>query len=165
MRCPNCRHEINYGAQFCGNCGMQLAQPQPTTPQVQASYPQPLVSPAHAPLPSQPLPPQYGQQVSQHPQYAQEDPGQIFGIIGLVMIMVFAPVGIVLSIIGRSKSKAVGLSGGLSTVALIINIVFTVLFVLFFALGIWWSLHDQAQKCATYGPGTHRIDGETYYCD
>ena len=112
----------------------QPPQPQdqwPQTPQPQ-TQPQPEQQFQQQPQPfpaAQPVPPA-----------SQENPGQILGIVSIVMIFVFPLLGIILGALSRNKSKAAGMPSGLGTAGMIINIVVTVIGlivgVLFFILVI-----------------------------
>lgn len=60
-----------------------------------------------------------------------EDPGKVLGILGIVLgLLVMAPLGIILGIMSKNRSKAAGYDGSLGQVSLIIGAVLTVLGVL-----------------------------------
>ena len=73
---------------------------------------------------------------SQHYPPTAIDPGKNMGIIGMVLAFVFPFVGIVLSIISRSKSVKAGYSGGLGLAGIIINSVVIVFWLLVILIGI-----------------------------
>lgn len=50
MKCPQCDHEVEQGAAFCGSCGLSLAQPQ-------AAAQPPMVQAAATPVPPAPVAP------------------------------------------------------------------------------------------------------------
>ena len=63
----------------------------------------------------------------------REDPGQTFGIIGLILnIMGILPGGIVLGILSRNKSREAGVPTTLGTIAMVWGIIGTVLGILAF---------------------------------
>lgn len=61
---------------------------------------------------------------------AGEDPSKTMAIVGLVLDFVFAPVGLILSIVAKKKSVEAGFDGGLAKIGVIIGIVTTILWVL-----------------------------------
>lgn len=67
----------------------------------------------------QPQTPQNPQPSPQAP--AGENPGQLFGILSIVMIFVFQPLGIVFGYLSRKKSKEANMPTGLGTAGLVIN--------------------------------------------
>lgn len=58
------------------------------------------------------------------------DPGVVLGVIGLVLAFFLSPVGLVLSIIARTRSIKAGFTGTLGTVGIVLNIIFMALAVL-----------------------------------
>lgn len=84
------------------------------------------VSPPPTPV-GQPLPPT-AQNADAPGQPYREDPGQTFGIIGIVLNAIgFGPGGIIFGVLARNKSRAAGFSPTLGTVSLIWGIVNTAL--------------------------------------
>lgn len=76
--------------------------------------------------------PQPGQQFSPAPQVRVEDPGKTLGIVSIVLDVIgFAPVGLVLGVISKKKSRQAGFDGSLGNVGMIIGIIFTIIGVLF----------------------------------
>lgn len=100
----------------------QTPEPQmPTMGQPQQTFPQ------SQPLPQQ-TPPIYQSPVGAPPVQGGEDPGKTLAIIGLVLAFVGVQlVGLILSIIGRSKSKKAGFKNTIATVGIWLNAVFLVL--------------------------------------
>jgi len=86
--------------------------------------------------------PQFQQPVSQPPvaqpaatPASAENPGQTLGIVSLVLDFIgFSLIGMILGIISRKKSKAVGAPTTLGTIGMILGIVFTVIGILAFLL-------------------------------
>lgn len=107
------------------------------------------------------------QQQTATPQKQASDPGQTLGILSLVFAFLFPLVGLVLGIIGHSKSKKAGYKNGLSVAGIVLSIVFMVLtilfFILVFGLGIW-AFNETQKICDQYGPGEHYVNGTSYNC-
>ena len=61
-------------------------------------------------------------------------PGKTLGIVALIVAFFFSVVGLILGIVARNQSKAAGVPNTPATVAIILGIVFTVIYVLIFAL-------------------------------
>lgn len=98
-----------------------------------------------------------------------QNPGMTLGVIGLILAILWPLqlIGLILSIVGRSQSKKVGMGNGPATAGIIISIVIMVLTILgFVVFGSFFAsiFGNLAQVCATYGPGEHVIDGITYTC-
>jgi hypothetical protein len=86
---------------------------------------QPVAQPAEY---TQPTSPATAPQQSATPARPAEDPGKLFSILGLVCAFIaFQLPGLILSIIGRKKSKKAGYSTTLGTVGIVLNIIFMVL--------------------------------------
>lgn len=112
--------------------GMNESSQPPVTP------PQPPVEPPVQPTPEPPIPPapqpavpgipqQPAAPMSQAP-HAQTD---VLGIIGIVLAVIgFAPIGLILGLVGASKAKREQRSPLLSRIAWILSLVITVLFTL-----------------------------------
>lgn len=70
----------------------------------------------------------YGQQT---PQGAPTDnPGRVLGIVGFILAIFIAPVGLIISIIAFVKSRKAGMGNGLALAGIIIGALFTILGVL-----------------------------------
>jgi hypothetical protein len=118
-----------------------LNPPQPPVePPVQPS-PQPPIPPA--PQPGAPgIPPQPGT-----PGQAPQGQTDILGIIGIVLAIIgFAPIGLILGLIGASKAKREQRSPLLSRIAWILSLVITVLFTLGFILLVTFGLLAASQN-------------------
>lgn len=93
----------------------------------------------------------------------REDPGKTLGIVGLIGAFLIPLVGLIISIVARSKSKAAGFTNGLATGGIIVSIVAMILGLVISAAVII-PLVGVFQKCQELGPGEHRVDGITYTC-
>ena len=121
-------------------------QNQPPETQAPSPQPEPVQLPPQPPeqpqpQPYQPVPPVYAQQ--------QDNPGQVFGILSIVMIFVFPLLGIVFGALSRSKSKAANMPTGLGTAGLIVNIIITVISTLVVGLFILLAIIGAAASTDT----------------
>jgi uncharacterized membrane protein len=71
------------------------------------------------------------------PAAAPAAPGKVLGIVGLILAILwpFQVIGLILSLIGRSQSKAAGLKNTPAVAGIIIAIVAIIATILFFVLG------------------------------
>lgn len=110
------------------------------SPAAEKSHVPPAATAPPPPNAAEPLPP------SQQP---IKDPGELLGIIGLVCAFLWLSlIGIIFAAIGLKKSKQAGFSGTLSRISLWINIVFTVIGVLFIAgtiAVVIWGVNEAKQ--------------------
>jgi len=105
-----------------------------TPPPVSQPFGQPVE--ANQPLAPQPsfTSPQVAP-VNQPPVSSGENPGQVLGIVSIVMSVIgLSLIGLILGVISRKKSKAVGASTTLGTIGMVMGIVFTVIGFMFFLL-------------------------------
>lgn len=94
---------------------------------------------------------------------AAADPGRTLGIVGLVLSIFIPIVGLIVSIVARSKSKKAGFGNTLAMVGIVIGVVFTLLALGGTTAGIVAAVHV-AHECANLGPGVHQVGGTTYTC-
>jgi len=100
--------------------------PEVTTPESQ-SFGQPAAETFQAPTPQPAFPSAEASPASPQP-VPGENPGQTLGIISIVLSFIgLSVIGIILGIVSRKKSKAVGASATLGTIGMIVGIVFTVI--------------------------------------
>lgn len=94
-----------------------------------------------------------------------EDPGKTMGIIGLILSFLgcLSPVGLIISIMARSKSKKAGHQNTLATVGIVVGLIVTVITIIG-AIVMGVTLGAVFQKCAELGPGVHQQGGTTYTC-
>ena len=108
--CANCGAEVSDGFAFCEKCGTPVQAPENQTPSYNA--------------------PQYG------PAAKQESNGMAIGgfvcsLVGFLCCQLVTPVGLILSIIGLSKSKQMNGSGkGLAIAGIIIGAIGVAIFIL-----------------------------------
>ena len=131
----------------------QSVQPAQSTPE-QSVYPS-------VPTPPQP---QMGAAAPMQAAPVAVDPGHGLGIASLVCALLgLSLVGLILGIIAKGKSKAVGKSNGLAMAGIIISalaMVVQLILVVFIVIGA----ASTVQKCKNLGPGTHYDNGTTITC-
>ncbi len=80
-------------------------------------------------------PPQQPAYQPVQPVYVSTDyPGKTLGIVGLVFAFVFAVVGIILSAIALSQSKAAGFKNTPAKVGLILSIIFVAIYIIWIVI-------------------------------
>ena len=153
--------------------------PPPAEPNGQPAYGgTPAGYPQQQPYP--PAPPAYGAPAGypgqQYGGYGAPatDPGKTMGIVGLVLSIAglffwfVAPIaGIIVSAIGRSKSKKAGFNNVPGLWGIIIGIVVLVLNILFILAIISLiavAASTYGELCATLGPGVHEYSGQEITC-
>jgi len=89
------------------------------------------------------------------------------GVVGLILSIFFSLIGLIVSIVARSKSKKAGFSNGPALAGIVIGIIMMVagiaLTVLLVIVGVGVT-HNLQQVCDEYGSGTHYVGGVTYTC-
>lgn len=96
---------------------------------------------------------------------SDEDPGHTMSVAGLVLAIFMPLIGLVVSIIARSKSKKAGHKNGLALAGIIVSIVSLIVSIAVGAL-IVLGVNKTLQFCDKNGPGTHTTDsGATIVCD
>jgi len=119
-------------------------------------------TPAPAPAPTPEQPPVATPTSTVTP--AAVDPGKTLGIVSLILPFVgFGLVGLILGIVARKKSAAVGIKNGFALAGIILGAISTFFGIIGFAL-IVGGIGSLASKCAELGNGTHTVDGVTYTC-
>ncbi len=83
------------------------------------------MDPSTSEQPTQPVAPQPSSPAPVAP--SGEDPGKTLGIVGLILAFFVPLVGLILSIIANSKSKAAGFKNSVAFIGIILNAVFIVL--------------------------------------
>lgn len=82
------------------------------------------------------------------------------GLVGLILAIVAPLIGLIVSIIARSQSKAAGMPNGKAKAGIIVSIVLMVLGLL--VVGI--SVATVISTCGDLGPGSHQVNGITVTC-
>lgn len=94
-----------------------------------------------------------------------EDPGHTMGIVGLVLAIFMPLIGLVVSIIARSKSKKAGHKNGLALAGIIVSIISLIVSIAVAAL-IVVGITKTVLFCNENGAGTHTTDsGATITCN
>jgi len=86
--------------------------------------------------------------------------GKTLGVVGLVFAFLFAPLGLILSIVAKVQSRGAGVKNTPSTVGIVLSIIFIVGYILLFVTVIGGLLGG----CAQLGPGVHDVNGVTLTC-
>jgi len=94
---------------------------------------------------------------------AAVNPGQTLGVVGLILAFVIAPVGLILSIVGLSKSKKAGMGNGVAVAGIVISAIFIVIATVTTIVMVG-ALSTLASQCAELGPGVHYVNGVTITC-
>lgn len=90
-------------------------------------------------------------------------PGKTMGLVGLILAIVAPVIGLIVSLIARSQSKAAGFPNGLAKAGIIVGIILTVLGIILFAtIGI--GFFTLLSQCADLGPGIHDVNGVMVTC-
>lgn len=124
----------------------------PETPVTAPEAPTPALTPfEHAPAPAaQPM-----------AASVAVDPGRGLGIASLILSLVGAGlVGLILGIIARNKSKAVGIKNGLALAGIIIGILNMIVVTLVIAIVAYAGI-SVAAECSKLGNGTHVLSNGT----
>lgn len=99
---------------------------------------------------------------------ADERSLRLFGLVSLLLAIVFAPAGIVAAAIALMRSRPVGYRNSLALGALIYGLAVTVLSLIAIGLAVWWgvALFGPAfETCRELGRGIWEIDGVLYRCN
>ncbi|WP_157009001.1 DUF4190 domain-containing protein [Agromyces laixinhei] len=138
------------------------------------NLPQPLAS-----QPPAPQPPAAQQPASQPPapvataaEYAAAPaapvvPGKGLGIAGLILAIFLPLIGLIVSIIAKSKSKKAGVKNTPATAGIIVGAILTVVgvTVMIVIIAVSASLvGGLAEVCSELGTGVWEVDGVTYTC-
>lgn len=103
--------------------------------------------------------PQYGS--AQPP---ADYPGKTLGLVGLILAIITPLIGLIISLIARSQSKAAGFPNGKAKAGIIVAIVLMVLgLIVGLAVGI--PAFQLLSQCAELGPGTHQVNGVNITCN
>ena len=90
-------------------------------------------------------------------------PGKTLGIVALILAFFFQLIALILGIVALSQSRKVGAKNTPALVAIILSIVFGIVWILIIG-GLVAGGAALLGQCADLGPGVHEIDGVTYTC-
>lgn len=102
--------------------------------------------------------PQYGS--AQPP---ADYPGKTLGLVGLILAIVAPLIGLIVSLIARSQSKAVGMPNGKAKAGIIVGLVLTVIGLIVGGIA-GFGAFQLISQCADLGPGAHQVNGVTITC-
>lgn len=125
------------------------------------------------PYPEQPTPgsgapaaPGGGYPAAPAPAYSQPTPtppGRVLSIVGLVLALLMAPVGLVISIVAAVKLGKAGQPKGLAIAGIIVGAIITILEIVAIILVVT-VFAGLIGMCADLGPGVWEVGGVTYTC-
>lgn len=97
-----------------------------------------------------------------------EDPGKTLGIVGLVLAFLLAPAGLVVSIIGKVKSKKAGFKNGFATAGIIVSIaliVISIIAIVLVSVSLGAAVTELVEACAGVPTGeTVEVEGVPVTC-
>lgn len=128
--------------------GYEPATPYPTYPQETAM--------SHAPAP-------YAPDAYAVPAPVPVDPGRTLGIVGLVLSVFTALIGLVVSIVALRRSRKAGFKNGFALAGVVVGGLVTLAWLVGGIVG-GVALGHVASVCQDLGPGTHQVNGVTYTC-
>jgi hypothetical protein len=97
------------------------------------------------------------------PPVATSNPGSGLAIAGIVLDFIFAPLGLILSIVAKVQSNKAGVHNTAATVGVVLGIIFSVISVIAgIAIGV--GIGSLAGECAQLGAGVHHVGAATYTC-
>jgi hypothetical protein len=91
------------------------------------------------------------------------NPGKGLGIAGLIVDFFIAPLGLILSIIGKVQASKAGAKNAPAVWGIVLGILFTIGQVILIVVLVGLAA-TVAAKCADLGAGTHIVGGVTYTC-
>ncbi len=102
-----------------------------------------------------------------YPGQPAENPGRTLGIIGFILAILIAPVGLVISIIALVKSRRAGMSNGLALAGIIIGVLFSIIgaILLIGLIALIPTITELAELCQGQPSGTPvEFQGTTTQC-
>ena len=136
----------------------------PTPPPAAAPTPPPAApaAPAWDAAPNQGYP-AAAPGASAYPQPSPTPPGRVLAIIGLVLAILVAPVGLVISIVAAVKLGKAGQPKGMAIAGIIVGALITIFWIVVLIL-VFTVFAALFGMCAELGPGVWQVDGMTYRC-
>lgn len=143
--------------------------PTPDSPTLDSTTPSapPPAPPASSVPPSSPpqesAPPYSPPGAAPYGQPTPTPPGRVLSIVGLVLAVVAAPIGLVISIVAAVKLGRAGQPKGLAIAGIIVGAIITIFWIIaiIFFVAVFANIFG---TCAELGPGVWNIDGVTYRC-
>jgi hypothetical protein len=90
-------------------------------------------------------------------------PGKTLGIVALVLAFLAPIIGFILGLVAKSQSKKAGVKNTPATVAIVLGLIFTIVYIIIIGVSIAGATALLGQ-CADLGPGVHEVGGVTYTC-
>lgn len=90
-------------------------------------------------------------------------PGKTLGIVALILAFFFQLIAFILGLVAMSQSRKVGAKNTPALVAVILSIVFGLIWILVVG-GALAGAATLLQQCGDLGPGVHEVGGVTYTC-
>jgi hypothetical protein len=90
-------------------------------------------------------------------------PGKTLGIVALILSFFFQLIALILGFVALSQSRKVGSKNTPAVVAIILSIVFGLIWILVVG-GAIAGAATLLQQCSDLGPGVHDVSGVTYTC-
>jgi len=87
----------------------------------------------------------------------------VLSIVGLILAIVVAPVGLVISIVAAVKLGKAGQPKGLAIAGIIVGALITIFWIVVLILA-FAVLAALIGMCGDLGPGVWEVDGVTYRC-
>ncbi|WP_394249125.1 DUF4190 domain-containing protein [Arthrobacter pityocampae] len=162
-----------------GQYGQQGQQGQPGYGEGQPQYGQGTSPYGQAPSPYGQAQSPYGQQSPYGPGggnypgqqgyqvQTAENPGKTLGIVGFILAILIAPVGLIISIVAFVKSRKAGMGNGFALAGIIIGAIFTILGAIILAglIALIPTITELAQLCQGVPSGTEvEFQGTTTPC-
>ncbi len=136
--------------------------PDSTTPSAPPPAPPASSVPPSSP-PQESAPPYSPPGAAPYAQPTPTPPGRVLSIVGLVLAVVAAPIGLVISIVAAVKLGKAGQPKGLAIAGIIVGAIITIFWIIaiIFFVAVFANIFG---TCAELGPGVWNIDGVTYRC-
>lgn len=90
-------------------------------------------------------------------------PGRTLSIVGLILAFILPLVGMILSLVARSKLKKAGAPTGLATAGFWVGLILTIVEIIGFIV-IVMLFSSLFSMCSDLGPGVWDVNGVTYTC-
>ncbi|PRB16014.1 DUF4190 domain-containing protein [Microbacterium sp. MYb62] len=98
-----------------------------------------------------------------YPQPTPTPPGRVLSIVGLVLAVLVAPVGLIISIVAAVKLSKAKEPKGLAIAGIIVGALITIFWIVVLII-VFTLLAAVIGMCAELGPGVWQVDGVNYRC-